>query len=63
MSLTQEIAFGCPYCMAPNSLDVDPIHDIEQQFIVDCQICCQPIEMTVSEEAGELHIQPRTADE
>lgn len=47
MSLTHETSFSCPYCMAPNALEIDPINDVGQQQIVDCQVCCQPIELVV----------------
>lgn len=64
MSFAYEEEFSCPYCMAPNSLEIDPINDIGQQQIVDCQICCQPIELVVFEgEHGEFHVQARTDDE
>lgn len=64
MSLTYEAEFGCPYCMAPNSIEVDTQYDLGQQQIVDCQICCQPIEVMVNEgAAGEFEIIARTDDE
>ncbi|MCC5854089.1 MAG: CPXCG motif-containing cysteine-rich protein [Idiomarina sp.] len=64
MSLAYETEFSCPYCMAPNSLEIDPLHDVDQEQIVDCQICCQPIEIRVSEIApGEYDVIARTDDE
>ena len=47
MSLTLASRFECPYCMACNDLEVDEVNDVGQQQIVDCQICCQPIEIYV----------------
>jgi hypothetical protein len=41
MSLSHAECFECPYCMTMN--------DIGQWQIVDCQICCQPIEVMVTE--------------
>ncbi|WP_411359462.1 CPXCG motif-containing cysteine-rich protein [Pseudidiomarina salilacus] len=64
MSLTYESEFSCPYCMAPNSIEVDPLYDIGQQQIVDCQICCQPIEVVIVElAAGDFEVIARTDDE
>lgn len=64
MSLTHEQTFSCPYCMVENAIEIDPTHDIGQQQIVDCQICCQPIEVTVVEGfEGGFEVIARTDDE
>ncbi|MGM0482128.1 MAG: CPXCG motif-containing cysteine-rich protein [Pseudomonadota bacterium] len=64
MSLTHETTFSCPYCMAPNALEIDPVNDLDQQQIVDCQVCCQPIELIVHETmSGELEVQATTDEE
>lgn len=47
MSLTIAEKLECPYCMAYNDLEIDEANDIGQQQIVDCQVCCQPIELTI----------------
>jgi transcription elongation factor Elf1 len=60
MSLLSYVEFTCPYCMAPNDLAVDPVNDLEQRQIVDCQICCQPIELQVFEIAGEFSVEAHT---
>lgn len=64
MSLGYESEFSCPYCMAPNSLEIDAMNDVGQAQIVDCQICCQPIELTVVETGrGDFDVIARTDDE
>lgn len=64
MSLTQEQIFSCPYCMVENAIEIDPVNDVGQQQIVDCQICCQPIEITVVEGVdGDFDVIARTDDE
>ncbi len=64
MSLTHEAEFSCPYCMATNSIEIDPVNDVQQQQIVDCQICCQPIEVVIAETPnGEFEVLVRTDDE
>ena len=41
----------CPYCGEPIELLVDD-GDIDQHYIEDCQVCCQPIEVKVGRGAG-----------
>jgi hypothetical protein len=48
MSLTQGSEFSCPYCMVTNDIQIDEENDLNQQQIVDCQICCSPIEIVVT---------------
>jgi hypothetical protein len=48
MSLTTSEKFSCPYCMVINGIEIDEENDLNQQQIVDCQICCSPIEVVVT---------------
>ncbi len=48
MSLTAHAEFSCPYCMVINDIEIDEQNDLNQQQIVDCQICCSPIEIVVT---------------
>jgi hypothetical protein len=42
---------------------VDP-SDLDQQYIEDCQVCCQPINFNVSESVtGELSVRVYSDDE
>ncbi|MDC8829404.1 CPXCG motif-containing cysteine-rich protein [Alteromonas gilva] len=63
MSLTQASTFECPYCMTINDLEVDEINDIGQTQVTDCQICCQPIVVTIRESDGEIDIQAEQENE
>ncbi len=63
MSLTQAEQFECPYCMTINDIEVDPSYDIGQQQIVDCQICCQPIEIVIHETEYGMQIEAKRDDE
>ncbi|QJR80780.1 CPXCG motif-containing cysteine-rich protein [Alteromonas pelagimontana] len=56
MSLTRTMSFGCPYCMAPNDVEIDKINDVGQMQVLDCQVCCQPIELTVSGQDDDLTV-------
>jgi transcription elongation factor Elf1 len=64
MSFSQEAEFSCPYCMTMNSIEIDPVNDVGQQQIVDCQICCQPIEIRVEETPeGDFRVHATTDDD
>lgn len=45
--------FQCPYCWEEISVLLDPSVG-QQAYIEDCENCCNPIEITVSFEDGEL---------
>jgi hypothetical protein len=34
--------------MVTNGIEIDEENDFNQQLIVDCQICCSPIEVVVT---------------
>ena len=45
--------FQCPYCWEEISMLLDT--SIQQQtYIEDCEVCCNPIEITPSFDNGEL---------
>jgi len=49
----EEQFFQCPYCWQSISVLLDP-SVARQTFVEDCEVCCQPIEITVIFEANEL---------
>lgn len=64
MSLAHEAEFSCPYCMTINSIEIDPVNDVGQQQIVDCQICCQPIEIRIEADMdGDFIVHAGTDDD
>ncbi|MFD2698496.1 CPXCG motif-containing cysteine-rich protein [Mesonia sediminis] len=42
----EEHFFQCPYCWEEISMLIDPSQS--QTYIEDCEICCNPIELSVS---------------
>lgn len=48
MNLTTFAEFRCPYCMVTNGIEIDEENDLNQQQIIDCHICCSPIEIVVT---------------
>ena len=45
--------FQCPYCFEEISMLVDPSVR-NQEYVEDCEVCCNPIVVTVSCEFGEV---------
>ncbi|GAB3316887.1 CPXCG motif-containing cysteine-rich protein [Luteimonas notoginsengisoli] len=57
------IDIGCPYCGETIALFVDGSAG-DQQYIEDCQVCCRPIQVTVTLDAdGEPTVGVRAEDE
>ena len=45
--------FSCPYCWQKISMILDP-SVMEQKYVEDCEVCCNPIEFKVQFEEQEL---------
>ncbi len=45
--------FGCPYCWEEISMLLDP-SIAQQNYVEDCEICCNPIEIRLKFEDQEL---------
>jgi transcription elongation factor Elf1 len=46
-------SFQCPYCNERISVMLDP-SEKRQQYIEDCEVCCNPIEITCEFNEGKL---------
>jgi hypothetical protein len=53
MSHVQPVAAECPYCGEPIELLIDCSEE-EQRYIEDCEVCCRPIDISVSIETDGL---------
>ncbi|MCR8914973.1 CPXCG motif-containing cysteine-rich protein [Marinobacter panjinensis] len=42
MSALDSVLIQCPYCWETLDISVDP-SVAEQEYVEDCQVCCQPI--------------------
>ena len=63
MNPLNEKSIVCPYCCEQLEVLIDPT-DLNQEYIEDCQVCCQPITFVVTEaNHGELDVQVYSADE
>ncbi len=43
-----EKKFKCPYCLEKISMLLDVSANDTQTYIEDCEVCCQPIQITFS---------------
>ena len=43
---------ACPYCGEPNEITLDPGGGEAQDYVEDCQVCCQPWHVVVGYDAG-----------
>ncbi|WP_394132983.1 CPXCG motif-containing cysteine-rich protein [Marinobacter nauticus] len=53
MSALESVLIQCPYCWETLDISVDPTVP-EQEYVEDCQVCCQPIVLTVQLEEGRV---------
>jgi hypothetical protein len=42
-----EATITCPYCGEEIDIALDPGSGISQQYVEDCQVCCQPWRVSV----------------
>lgn len=55
--------FQCPHCWEEISMLLDPAQP-HQSYIEDCEICCQPIQITVDFQNREIiNFQTDTIDQ
>jgi hypothetical protein len=55
---------ACPYCGEELELAVDPGGGSVQEYVEDCEVCCRPLQLTVSwDEDGVAHAEAATDDD
>ncbi len=52
---------SCPYCGEENEVSLDPGSGDTQEYVEDCQVCCQPWRVTVEYEADGSAVVSATA--
>ncbi len=50
---TETVSIRCPYCGEPETVVIDCSQG-SQTYVEDCQVCCRPMELTVTLDAGGL---------
>jgi hypothetical protein len=64
-ALETEATILCPYCGELNEIALDPGGGRQQEYVEDCQICCQPWRVVVTylpDGAAEVSIEPESLD-
>jgi hypothetical protein len=47
-TLETEATVLCPYCGELNQISLDPGSGRRQEYVEDCQVCCQPWRVSVT---------------
>jgi hypothetical protein len=62
--LTQAALVWCPYCGVAVELVVDPTGGPVQEYVEDCEVCCQPWSVRVILDGdGQPSVEVATLDE
>jgi hypothetical protein len=51
--MLDEVTVTCPHCWEEITLSLD-LSVEEQSYIEDCPVCCRPLQITCTVNAGEL---------
>lgn len=51
--MTEELFYSCPYCFSEVSIIAD-LSIPEQEYIEDCERCCNPIEFKIMSSYGSV---------
>lgn len=49
----EQVAFCCPHCLQHSAVTID-LAARHQQFVEDCQVCCEPISFDIDVRNGEV---------
>jgi hypothetical protein len=54
----------CPYCREPVEITLDPGSGDDQEYVEDCEVCCQPWRVSVTYDAkGEATVSISALDQ
>jgi hypothetical protein len=59
-----EATVSCPYCGEEVEISIDPGGGEAQQYVQDCEVCCQPWRLSVSYDVeGRAEVSATALDE
>jgi hypothetical protein len=53
----------CPYCNEMNEISLDPGGGASQQYVEDCQVCCNPWRVSVTYSEGVADVSVTALDQ
>ncbi|MDQ4079370.1 MAG: CPXCG motif-containing cysteine-rich protein [Gemmatimonadota bacterium] len=53
----------CPYCREPVTIALDTGGGAVQEYVEDCEVCCQPWQVSVMFRGGEASVSVRALNE
>ena len=56
-------AVTCPSCFEGFEVAAPALEELPAELDYDCEICCRPMVIAVSEEAGEVWAEARSLDD
>lgn len=59
--MESDFSIQCPYCGEQIWMEFYPEEGADQEMIVDCEVCCNPILYSVSFRGGESRIRVERA--
>ncbi len=45
--VVNDLQIKCPYCAVKQWIEIDPTEGGAQSLLIDCEVCCRPIEISV----------------
>ena len=45
--VSEDRFFPCPFCGEENCVTLNYSDGLEQQFVIDCEVCCKPIRINL----------------
>ena len=61
--MQNEVEISCPYCGEINLIEIDFSEGVSQNFVRDCEVCCRPIELTISiDQEGNINVDARNEE-
>jgi hypothetical protein len=58
--MDDQFAVRCPYCGDEADIYVEP--DVQGTLVQDCEVCCNPWNVRVTREEGEVYVEIGRAD-
>lgn len=46
--------FKCPFCLEKISMLIDTSNEGYQTYVEDCEVCCNPIQVSYNGESGKI---------